>query len=99
MTEYYRIIIDFSHEELGDVFDALLDKLSDAAVEILDPEHDSEEACARDWFMRGGSVTAEYELYQLAVENQYVGAFKDWLKETGSVDEFLEGISGHGEEI
>lgn len=88
MSEYYRLIVDFSWED-GEDFDALIERLSDAVVEVIDPEHDLETPCARVWDMRGGSVTHEYALYSQVVENAVVGQFKEALSGDVSVEDFL----------
>ncbi len=93
--EYYRLILDFSHEELGDAFELLYERLSDAIIEVLDPHHPPDQPCQRDWYMRGGSVSAEYRLHAEAFMNEYVSRFKDKLKNTDSVDEFLHEASPH----
>lgn len=95
--EYYRLILDFSHEELGDAFELLYERLSDAITEVLDPAHAPDAPCTRDWYMRSGSVTAEYKMYSEMAAEAYVGRFKEKLKETDSVDEFLHEASPHDE--
>ena len=88
MSDYYRLIVDFSWED-GEDFESLINRLSDAIIEVIDPEHEEGTPCARAWDMRGGSVTHEYALYEQVVENAVVGKFKEALSGDVSVEDFL----------
>jgi len=98
LTEYYRVILDFSHDETSwEEFEKFFDAITDAITAVIDPEHEEYEPCERFWSISGQSVTGEYDKLDKDHEEEQVGHLRNFL-DTESVDEFLRRLTSHDDE-